>query len=193
MCVGLSGIERQLARVDRLMQPETDYHNNVDPHARPNDGRIVGLTRRDDARTADGRIMGVDSRSAETRIMATYDNPEPSPALARPAVKDNRTLALLTGDDGSEDNRTLALLTGDDVRKDNKTLALLTGDDSNDPKTTEMTTGQHLKHLRMTSATRLDEMLDDDPNTNDPYFTFAPTLQLRQSVSTRWDNHVCSL
>ena len=61
MCVGLSGIERQLARVDRLIQPEPDYHDRVDPRVRPRDGRIVGLTRRDDARTADGRIMGIDS------------------------------------------------------------------------------------------------------------------------------------
>ena len=136
--------------------------------------------------------------------MAAYQNPERSLALIRPAiVKANTTLALVTSDDSRKndkalalitgDNTTLALMTGDDGSNNNMALALITVDDSNGPQTKELTVKEHLEHLRMTSATRLDEMLDDDPNTNDPYFTFAPTLQLRQSVSTRWDNHVCSL
>ena len=85
VCIGLSGIERQFARVDRLTQSGPDCHDRVDPHVRPQHGRIVGLPR------CNGQMLGIDSGAAETKIRAAYQHPGRSLALIRPAVvKENR-------------------------------------------------------------------------------------------------------
>ena len=162
--VGLSGIERGLARLDRLMQSERDCHDPMDPLTQPADEQTDDRTRHGDARTDDGGNMSIDLHYIENSDGSFV------------AVNEDNELAFIAGDDGS---------------KNSKTLPLNTDAGSNDPQPKELTAGEHLRHIRMTSSTRLDDMVDGGHDSNDPFFTFAPTLEMRRSVSARWDNHVC--